>query len=89
MTDWGLHALSIATALACGLLIGIERGFDLRGLRAGTRVAGVRTFTLLGLASGLAGLAGHLRLPAEDGVSRGAVFAHSAAGRGLPARRLP
>ena len=60
MTDWGWHALSIATALACGLLIGIERGFDLRGLRAGTRVAGVRTFTLLGLASGLAGLAGQM-----------------------------
>jgi len=40
------------------LLIGIERGFDLRGLRAGTRVAGVRTFTLVGLVAGLAGLAG-------------------------------
>jgi uncharacterized membrane protein (DUF4010 family) len=46
--------------LACGLLIGIERGFDLRGLQAGTRVAGVRTFTLLGLVSGIAGLAGGL-----------------------------
>jgi uncharacterized membrane protein (DUF4010 family) len=46
------------TALACGLLIGIERGYDLRRLRAGTRVAGVRTFTLLGLVGGLAGLAG-------------------------------
>ena len=60
MNDWGWQALSVATALACGLLIGIERGFDLRGLRAGTRVAGVRTFTLLGLASGLAGLAGQM-----------------------------
>ena len=60
MNDWSWHALSIATALACGLLIGIERGFDLRALRAGTRVAGVRTFTLLGLASGLAGLAGEM-----------------------------
>ena len=46
--------------MACGLLIGIERGFDLRGLQAGTRVAGVRTFTLLGLVSGIAGLAGGL-----------------------------
>jgi uncharacterized membrane protein (DUF4010 family) len=54
----GFEALGVATALACGLLVGIERGFDLRGLRAHTRVAGVRTFTLLGLASGLAGLAG-------------------------------
>src|SRR5689334_8908132 len=56
--DWYWQALSVATALACGLLIGIERGFDLRGLRSGTRVAGVRTFPLVGLASGLAGLAG-------------------------------
>jgi uncharacterized membrane protein (DUF4010 family) len=67
LTDWGWHALSIATALACGLLIGIERGFDLRGLRAGTRVAGVRTFTLVGLASGLAGLAGQFGQPFAAG----------------------
>jgi uncharacterized membrane protein (DUF4010 family) len=67
LTDWGWHALSIATALACGLLIGIERGFDLRGLRAGTRVAGVRTFILLGLASGLAGLAGQFGQPFAAG----------------------
>ena len=57
-SGWYWQASCVATALACGLLIGIERGFDLRGLRAGSRVAGVRTFTLLGLASGLAGLAG-------------------------------
>ena len=56
--NWYWQGLCAATALACGLLIGIERGFDLRGLKAGTRVAGVRTFTLVGLASGLAGLAG-------------------------------
>ena len=49
------------------MLIGIERGFDLRALRAGTRVAGVRTFTLLGLASGLAGLAGHFGQPFASG----------------------
>jgi uncharacterized membrane protein (DUF4010 family) len=67
LTDWGWHALSIATALACGLLIGIERGFDLRALRAGTRVAGVRTFTLVGLASGLAGLAGQFGQPFAAG----------------------
>lgn len=52
--------MCVGTALACGLLIGIERGFDLRQLRGGTRVAGVRTFSLLGLAAGLAGLAGQL-----------------------------
>ncbi|MFL6829634.1 MAG: MgtC/SapB family protein [Sphingomicrobium sp.] len=64
---WYWQALSMATALACGLLIGIERGFDLRALRAGTRVAGVRTFTLLGLVSGLAGLAGRLGQPFAAG----------------------
>lgn len=48
------------TALACGLLIGIERGFTLRREREGTRVAGVRTFTLLGFVSGLAGFLGSL-----------------------------
>ena len=56
--DWYFQALCVATALACGLLIGIERGFDLRRERPGSRVAGVRTFALLGLVSGLAGLAG-------------------------------
>ncbi|MEO8454166.1 MAG: DUF4010 domain-containing protein [Sphingomicrobium sp.] len=64
-TAW--QALCVAAALACGLLIGIERGFDLRGLQAGTRVAGVRTFTLLGLVSGLAGLAGRLGQPFAAG----------------------
>jgi len=54
------EALAAATAVACGLLIGIERGFDLRDLKPGTRVAGVRTFTLVGLVAGLAGLVGHL-----------------------------
>jgi uncharacterized membrane protein (DUF4010 family) len=57
---WYWQALSVATALAIGLLIGVERGFDLRGLRAGTRVAGVRTFALMGFVSGVAGLAGRL-----------------------------
>ena len=61
------QAVSVVTALACGLLIGVERGFDLRGLRAGTRVAGVRTFTLVGFVSGLAGLAGRLGQPLAAG----------------------
>jgi len=63
----GFEALGVFTALACGLLIGIERGFDLRRLRAGTRVAGVRTFTLVGLVAGLAGLAGHFGQPFAAG----------------------
>lgn len=40
------------------MLIGIERGFTLRREHSGTRVAGVRTFTLLGLLSGFAGYLG-------------------------------
>src|SRR6476469_1147238 len=63
----GWQVLCVATALACGLLIGIERGVDRRGLKSGTRVAGVRTFTLVGLASGLAGLAGHFGQPFAAG----------------------
>jgi len=55
---WYWQALSVATALACGLLIGIERGFKLRREPDGARVAGVRTFTLIGLTAGLAGLIG-------------------------------
>jgi uncharacterized membrane protein (DUF4010 family) len=65
--SWYWQALCVVTALVCGLLIGIERGFDLRQLRAGTRVAGVRTFTLLGLVSGIAGLVGRLGQPFAAG----------------------
>src|SRR6476646_2103773 len=57
---WYWQALSVGTALACGLLIGIERGWKLRDEKPGTRVAGVRTFTILGLGSGIAGLLGSL-----------------------------
>jgi uncharacterized membrane protein (DUF4010 family) len=57
---WEEEALAVGTAVAAGLLIGIERGWKLRNVRAGTRVAGVRTFTLLGLLAGLAGLIGSM-----------------------------
>jgi uncharacterized membrane protein (DUF4010 family) len=55
---WYWQSLSVVTALACGLLIGIERGWKLREDEPGTRVAGIRTFSMLGLASGIAGLIG-------------------------------
>jgi uncharacterized membrane protein (DUF4010 family) len=55
---WPDEALRIGTALAAGLLIGIERGWTQRDHQRGTRVAGVRTFTLIGLGGGLAGLLG-------------------------------
>lgn len=46
-------ALPLLAAVAAGLLIGIERGWHQRGDAEGTRVAGVRTFTLIGGAGGL------------------------------------
>jgi uncharacterized membrane protein (DUF4010 family) len=53
----------VATALACGLLIGVERGWKLREQKPGSRVAGVRTFSMLGLGAGIAGLIGKLGYP--------------------------
>ncbi len=55
--DWTGQAFPLLAALAAGLLIGIERGWQLRGAVEGSRVAGVRTFTLIGLIAGIAGLA--------------------------------
>ena len=58
VSGWYWQALCVATALASGLLIGIERGWKLKEQKPGTRVAGVRTFTMIGLGSGIAGLLG-------------------------------
>ena len=73
--EWYTQALAVATAVACGLLIGIERGFNLRHAGDGTRVAGVRTFTLLGVVSGIAGvIAGQ-----SQALAAGALIAGAAA----------
>lgn len=45
----------LGVALAIGLLVGVERGWHLRAEKAGDRVAGIRTFALLGLLGGLIG----------------------------------
>lgn len=45
-----------ALAAAIGLLIGIQRGWQEREARDGARVAGIRTFTLIGLMGGIAAL---------------------------------
>jgi uncharacterized membrane protein (DUF4010 family) len=45
----------LALALAIGLLVGVERGWQQREGKAGSRVAGIRTFAILGLLGGLAG----------------------------------
>ena len=47
----------LALAVVIGLLIGLERGWQARAEPDGQRVAGVRTFAMLGLLGGLAGLA--------------------------------
>jgi uncharacterized membrane protein (DUF4010 family) len=43
----------LATALAVGLLIGLERGWERRELAEGQRAAGLRTFGIVGLLGGL------------------------------------
>lgn len=53
---WVHDALSVGSGLVAGLLVGVERGFKLRRQQEGRRVAGVRTFTLMGLGAGVAGL---------------------------------
>ncbi|PWG65455.1 MgtC/SapB family protein [Spiribacter halobius] len=48
--------LQLGVALVIGLLVGLERGWRLRDADEGARVAGIRTFALVGLAGGLAGV---------------------------------
>jgi uncharacterized membrane protein (DUF4010 family) len=43
----------LGLALAIGLLIGLERGWRERDARSGSRTAGIRTFTLIGLLGGI------------------------------------
>jgi uncharacterized membrane protein YhiD involved in acid resistance len=50
------YGLSIA--LAAGLLVGLERGWHQRGRDEGERIAGIRTFSLIGLLGGICGLLG-------------------------------
>ena len=45
--------LSLGLALALGLLIGLERGWKERTAAEGSRIAGIRTFGLIGLLGGL------------------------------------
>jgi uncharacterized membrane protein (DUF4010 family) len=61
--DWIDQAVAVGAALSCGVLIGIERGWKLKDQRPGTRVAGVRTFSMLGMGCGIAGLIGRRGYP--------------------------
>ncbi len=48
----------LALALGVGLIVGLERGWHVRDSESGSNAAGVRTFTLMGLLGGLAGVSG-------------------------------
>ncbi|MEJ2456788.1 MAG: hypothetical protein P8Y58_01025, partial [Novosphingobium sp.] len=50
------HLINIAMGLALGMLVGLQRGWALREQPAGSRFAGIRTFALMGLAGGIAGV---------------------------------
>lgn len=56
MNDEQLIFYRLGVALAIGLLIGIERGWEAREAPEGGRIAGVRTYGLIGLLGGVAGL---------------------------------
>ncbi len=56
LEPWAQNALGVGAGLTIGALVGLERGFNLRSEPDGTRVAGVRTFSLMGLGAGIAGL---------------------------------
>ena len=56
LEPWAQDAVRVGTGLVAGALIGLERGFNLRSQKEGTRVAGIRTFSLLGLGCAIAGL---------------------------------
>lgn len=67
MQPWDLETLwRLGIALGIGLAIGFERGFHLRGGGEGGRVAGFRTFALIGLAGGFSAVLTR-HLPAGGG----------------------
>ena len=74
MTVNDLAYRDLGVALAAGLLVGIERGWRQRDVDTGGRVAGVRTFALLGGLGGCAGL-----LAARFGVTLPAILVGAAA----------
>ncbi|MES1943590.1 hypothetical protein PC39_05730 [Salinisphaera sp. PC39] len=71
LTD--LWALGIALAL--GLLVGLERGWHEREAAEGRRIAGIRTFALIGLLGGLAQMLGRSAGPATLPVAFAALAA--------------
>ncbi|HKJ94578.1 MAG TPA: MgtC/SapB family protein, partial [Gammaproteobacteria bacterium] len=60
---------ALGVALAIGLLVGFERGWAQRGVRTGERVAGLRTFGIVGLLGGVAALLGRELAPVVLGLA--------------------
>ena len=75
MLDLDPSLLRLAAALAAGLLLGVERGWSLRGETDGSRVAGIRTFVLLALTGAIAGVVATSGAP----LIAAAIFATAAA----------
>jgi len=57
MPDIAHPYLALIASIAVGLLVGLERGWTQRDFGKGRRVAGFRTFGLIGLLGGIGGLA--------------------------------
>lgn len=56
MSDQHFTLYYLVIALAIGLLIGVERGWEARHEQEGSRVAGIRTYGLIGLLGGVLAL---------------------------------
>ena len=52
--------INLAIALLLGAIIGLERGWDARKQKVGERIAGIRTFALVGLLGGIAAVLAEL-----------------------------
>ncbi len=68
-------AFTLLLATGIGLLIGLERGWRHRDEHEGGRIAGIRTFSLLGLGGALSGLAGTALSPWLSVVGMAAISA--------------
>lgn len=84
--DLEQQALRLLAALSAGILAGIERGWTLRDRKPGTRVAGVRTFALIGMVGGVAGIEASLGQEAVAAAIVGASAAVLAIGYWLTGR---
>lgn len=72
--------LELAAALLLGSVVGLERGWRERERAEGSRVAGLRTFSLIGLLGGILGILIHVAgpLPAAMGLAGLSILAGAA-----------